>query len=338
MGTEGSGAAALLALLRLIGGANLSLGRIFEGHVNALQLVARYGHAEQVRQVAADAAEGHLFAVWVTEAADPVSLTGAPPRLQLRGSKHFCSAAALATRALITAAPEAGPPLMLLVALRAGAREAGARARLGGVETTGMRGCGTGAVDLSGLEVQESAIIGQPGDYLRQPTFSAGAWRASAVALGGLEALADATRRQLLARGRDTDPHQRARLGRILIDVETAALWIAKAARIAEADEHEAGDVAGYVNLARCAIEAACLDTMRLAHQSLGLAAFVRGNPVELLSRDLATYLRQPAPDEALTEAAGWFIARTLPQLADAPELADAPQLADARELADAGG
>jgi hypothetical protein len=46
---------------------------------------------------------------------------------------------------------------------------------------------------------------------------------------------------------------------------------------------------------------------MRLAQRSLGLAAFFQPSPIERLMRDLGTYLRQPAPDEALTEAASWF-------------------------------
>ncbi|RFD20955.1 acyl-CoA dehydrogenase, partial [Komagataeibacter melaceti] len=37
-------------------------------------------------------------------------------------------------------------------------------------------------------------------------------------------------------------------------------------------------------------------------------AAMVRGRAVEQVMRDLATYLRQPAPDETLTEAAAWFV------------------------------
>jgi hypothetical protein len=73
--------------------------------------------------------------------------------------------------------------------------------------------------------------------------------------------------------------------------------------------------VAEYVNLARRAVEAACLEALQLAQRSLGLAAFVDSNPIEHLMRDLATYLRQPAMDEGLEEAAAYFmvneIART---------------------------
>ncbi len=310
LGTEPSGAAGLLGLLRLIGRGNLSLGRIFEGHVNALKLVALYGSADQFRRAAEDAGGGHLFAIWATETANPVRIARLPPPAALRGGKGFCSAAALATRALITATSDGGEARMLLIPLRAGER-----ARIGLYDTQGMRACGTGSVDFTGIAFPEAALIGQPGDYLRQPEFSAGAWRASAVALGGLDALVDQVRRQLVARDRQDDPHQRARLGKILLAAETASLWAAKAARVAEGGQASAGDVAGYVNLARIAVEGACLDAMRLAQRSLGLAAFVRPNPVERLLRDLATYLRQPAPDATLTEAAAWFTDRDLPDL-----------------------
>jgi hypothetical protein len=46
---------------------------------------------------------------------------------------------------------------------------------------------------------------------------------------------------------------------------------------------------------------------MRLVQRSLGLSAFRHGNPVERICRDLGTYLRQPAPDAVLTEAAAHF-------------------------------
>jgi alkylation response protein AidB-like acyl-CoA dehydrogenase len=310
LGTEPPGAPGLLRLLRLIGRANLSLGRIFEGHVNALKLVAVYGTAEQLRRAAEDARDGHLFAIWATEAADPVRIAGARPHARLRGGKVFCSAAAQATRALITATSQEGEARMLLIPLRAGER-----ARASPYDTHGMRACGTDNVDFTGIPAPATALIGQPDDYLRQPEFSAGAWRASAVALGGLDALVEQVRRQLVARRRQDDPHQRARLGELFIAVETASLWAAKAAWIAEGGGTGGGDVAGYVNLARIAIEAACLDAMRLAQRSLGLAAFVRPNPVERLLRDLATYLRQPAPDETLTEAASWFTEHEIPEI-----------------------
>ena len=60
-----------------------------------------------------------------------------------------------------------------------------------------------------------------------------------------------------------------------------------------------------YVNLARLAVEAAALDLMQLVQRSVGLQAFMRPNPIERISRDLATYLRQPGPDRALDRRGG---------------------------------
>lgn len=101
-----------------------------------------------------------------------------------------------------------------------------------------------------------------------------------------------------------------------MIACETSRLWVQQAARIAEDLHSDPGKVVAYTGLARIAVESACLDAMRLVQRSLGLAAFRRGTPVERICRDLATYLRQPAPDEVLTEAAAHFADHRLP---DAP-------------------
>jgi hypothetical protein len=92
-----------------------------------------------------------------------------------------------------------------------------------------------------------------------------------------------------------------------MIACETARLWIQQAARTAEDPVADSDHAVAYVGLARIAIEAASLDAMRLAQRSLGLSAFRQGNPVERICRDLSTYLRQPAPDEVLTDAAAYF-------------------------------
>ena len=85
-------------------------------------------------------------------------------------------------------------------------------------------------------------------------------------------------------------------------------MWGRRAALVAEDSEGISGAKTAYVNLARNAIEAATMDAIKLVQRSLGLAAFLESHPAERLMRDLGTYLRQPAPDEALTEGAAWFI------------------------------
>jgi hypothetical protein len=92
-----------------------------------------------------------------------------------------------------------------------------------------------------------------------------------------------------------------------MIACETSHLWLRQAARMGEDHSASPDHVVAYVGLARIAIETACLDAMQAVQRSLGLSAFCLGNPVERICRDLGTYLRQPAPDEVLTEAAAYF-------------------------------
>lgn len=55
-----------------------------------------------------------------------------------------------------------------------------------------------------------------------------------------------------------------------------------------------------YVRLACLAVERAGLDLLELTRRSIGEQAFLRPYPVEHIGRNLATYLRQPDPDQAL--------------------------------------
>jgi alkylation response protein AidB-like acyl-CoA dehydrogenase len=289
----------LFRLLHLLGYADLSLGRIFEAHVNALELIRQYGTRRQIEAAALAAQAGDLFALWVTDSPHQgVQLTR---DFILAGEKWFCSAAGAAKQALTTAGNQmlivpVSPPL---------------RVTERGVKLAGMRAATTASVDLTGIKVQQESLIGQPGDYLREPTFSTGAWRSSAVALGGLAALIETAREELRARDRADNPFQRMRFGQTVIAHETGRLWLLEAVRrIESADEQEA---VAYVNLARTAIETVSLDALRHIQRSLGLSAFLQGSRSERIGRDLATYLRQPAPDEVLVEAAGYFIHRGVP-------------------------
>jgi alkylation response protein AidB-like acyl-CoA dehydrogenase len=302
------GAASLLKLLMLLGEASLPVGRLYEAHVNALQLICRYGRDNLAARAGQDAADGHLFALWVTDPPGGGGLRLRPDFL-LEGGKAFCSGAGVATRALVTAQTAAGAQ-MLVVALPPQTRTLPSKIKLGG-----MRAAITGSIDFSGMQVAPDDVLGSIGDYLREPVFSAGAWRSAAAALGGLAALVKLHRQEILRRQRQGDPHQQARFGQVMIAYETSHLWMREAAQrgCLEDDTDEA--IVAYINLARLAVEAACLDAMRFTQRSLGLSAFMAGNPAELLCRDLATYLRQPAPDETLTKAASFYLMAGVPEV-----------------------
>jgi len=297
-GTEAAGAAGAFEALRQIGRASLPLGRLYEGHMNTLRLVMHHGTREQCADAVRAAQEGVLFGVWNTETAE-VTL-----RIEdgvARGGKVLCSGAGLVGRGLVTARHGGeGPQQMLLLPLDRGTD----RADLAGWTPQGMRASATGTMDLDGLDLSPSVLLGEPDAYFRQPDFFAGAWRFLAVQLGGIEAVAEALRLHLNRTGRGGNPHQAARFGQALTAAETARLWVERAAILAEERLEAPEKIIAYVHLARGAVERAALDVMEHATRSVGLQGLMRPNPLERLLRDLATYLRQPAPDFALVSGA----------------------------------
>ncbi len=283
---------ALLAVLRALGRGNLSAGRLFEAHVNAALLIARYGSAGVQARHRRDVAIGQLYGLWVTDSGPAVARVAKV----LHGAKGPCSGAGYAMRAVITVDETDGTHLAVLAA------ESCVVTPLRGI-LTGMRASMNGVVSLEGQHLADSALFGQPGDYLREPMLSTGAWRTSAVTLGGLDALLTAAAHQLRKKGHDSALMQQDRFGRLKIAQETARLWTERAAQLSDDEALPAQDRVAYVNLARIAVETACLEAMQLVQRALGLGAFVKPNPVERILRDLSVYLRQPAPDAVLTEA-----------------------------------
>lgn len=303
----------LCRLLTEIGRDGLPVGRLYEGHVNALALVLRYADDATRAALARDALDGHLFGVWNTEPRENGLTLDAVGRLH--GAKSFASGAGFVTRPLVTARMPDGRSLMLVMRLKAGER-----ADVSEWRVHGMRATATGTVDFSGLTLGDGAVIGTPDDYFRQPFFFAGAWRFLAVQLGGMEAVVEIFRTHMRETGRGGDPHQQARFGRSLIALESCRLLVAQAAQVAAAEALAPERVVACVNLARAAVDQAGLDVLTLAQRSIGLAGFLDDHPLEAQMRDLATYLRQPAPDHALASMAGHVLEAQTPLHALWPE------------------
>jgi alkylation response protein AidB-like acyl-CoA dehydrogenase len=308
LGTEPDAAESLSGFLQKLGYAHIAIGRLYEAHVNAIRLIAVYGSPAQIRRAADDAASGRLIGLWVTD--DPANPLKAASPGHMSGVKSICSGAGHITRSLVTCIHPDGTTRLAYIATEAATATPLAAA------LQGVRAATTGRVDFEGAAIAADDWIGQPGDYLREPDFSAGAWRTSAVTSGCLARLVDLAIGALAARNRAGNPHQQTRLGRAWIARETARLWTLRVARVAEgADPASPEDIVATVNFARIAIEAACVETLNLVERSIGLPAFLAGTEIERTRRDLATYLRQPAPDDVLTEAAAHII-RTRTNLA----------------------
>ena len=300
----------LLRGLQHIGRGNLAVGRVFEGHLNALLLIQQLGTPAQVEGYAADARAGLLFGVWNTE--DPatgVRLEALPSgRYRLLGAKTFASGAGHLARALITGALPNGQGWQLFV-LPADRQPPVLDRSFW--RPLGMRATASFRADLTGLEIGSEDLIGPPDAYYQQPAFSGGAIRFTAVQLGGAEAIFEETRAFLRGLGRTDDPYQRQRLGQMAIALESGRQWLHGAAGHASRAGANAPGAAeatvAYANMTRTAIEKICLDMLQLAERCVGARGLLQPLPFERLHRDLTHYLRQPAPDGSLADV-GRFV------------------------------
>ncbi|AGY60606.1 acyl-CoA dehydrogenase family protein [Gloeobacter kilaueensis] len=306
----------LLELLRQIGYGNLAVGRIYEGHLNAVQLVGLFGSPAQIRTCATDIREHQrLHGVWNTESVDGVKLLPlADGRYRLEGAKTFASGAGYIERPIVGAALPDGGWQMVIVPMEM----VRTRTDTSWWQPLGMRASASFRVDFSGVELTDAALLGQPGDYYAQPWLTAGVSRFAAVQLGGAEALLDCARSHLRERGWGGDPYQRERMAKAAIACEGGRLWLQGSAAqldrfLAGEGEAEGESLVAYANMVRTAIEGHCLEVMRLVEKSLGARCLIRPHPVERLVRDLTIYLRQPAPDAALAQLGAHVIAQEAP-------------------------
>lgn len=282
------------AWLTMIGGASLTVGRLFEGHVNAGRLSARFGGGGDMLR--AEAAAGRISGVWNAERDGGVQATRIGRGWRLQGRKVHCSGAGSIRRPVVTALTEAG--WLMLLPDMAGP---GVRIDLSVWRASGMRGTATGTVVFDGTHVDDAAVIGAPGDYYRSPWFSGGAWRVLAVQLGGLDRI------MALQAGRlREDAVVQARFAEAAGAHEAARLIVAEAARRAEGGG-DAAAIDAYVDLARGAFEGLALTVVAMARRNLGLSSFIAPDPVDRCVRDIETYLRQPFLDASRAHAATWL-------------------------------
>ncbi|MBW4625560.1 MAG: acyl-CoA dehydrogenase family protein [Brasilonema octagenarum HA4186-MV1] len=312
----------LLMLLKQMGRGNLAVGRVYEGHVNALQLIQTFGTREQIASYACDARDRHkIFGVWNAEASDGVKIIPLDNgKYRLEGSKTFCSGSGYVERPFVNGALPDGSWQMFIVPMD----QVTTLSDPNWWQPSGMRATASYKVNFSGVELEESSLIAKPGDYFRQPWLSGGVVRFAAVQLGGAEALFDLTRQYLQKMEYTNDPYQKERLGRMAIAIESGHLWLRGAADMVAAyapvfggypsvNNPQADQLVAYANMVRTTIEQICIDTMQICERCIGTRGLLPPNPMERIIRDLTLYLRQPAFDAALANVGQYVLAETHP-------------------------
>lgn len=319
MGIDANTTYELLKLLKIIGRGNLAIGRIYEGHVNALQLIQTFGTPEQIDRYAEDAHNQKIFGVWNAEDADKLKIIPLDNgNYRLEGCKTFASGSGYVDRPFVNGALPDGRWQMCIVPMD----EVATIADPSWWQPSGMRATASYKVDFTGVELSETALIGQPNDYYRQPWLTTGVVRFAAVQLGGAEALFDEARRFLCSLERTQDPYQEERFGKMAIALESGNLWLQGAAeRIANYAPIFAGSphqtqpdsikLIAYANMVRTAIEQICFDVMQLVQRSVGTRGLLPPHAIDRINRDLTLYLRQPVYDAAIANIGQYVLSHS---------------------------
>jgi len=270
---------------------DLALVKLFEGHTDALAIMAELG-----------AADVDPASVWGTWAAEPPSA-----RLELRrgargprltGRKSWCSGAGIVSHALVTAWDGEGRQCLAAVAIG----QPGVTVTTDGWHAVGMGRAASGDVLFDAAAAVE---IGIPGQYTGRPGFWQGGCGIAACWYGGAIPFADAVADVVTRRD---DPHAAAHLGAIDTALTAArALLIETASWI---DEHPVASAQMQALRSRAAVEEAVSTVLAHAGRALGAGPLCRDAALAQRFADLPVFLRQSHAERDLAELGRLLSAR----------------------------
>lgn len=254
---------------------DLSLVKLFEGHTDALAILAELNGPAP--------GTGTRWGTWCAEPPDARvrCLTQAHGRLLLDGTKAWCSGAASVTHAVVSGWDDAGQPCLAAVALD----QPGVTVTDQGWQAVGM--ARSGSVNVR-FDHAEATRVGEPGSYTARPGFWQGGAGIAACWYGGAAGIAQQTR--ALA-GAQPDPHRLAHLGAIDVALAGAAAVLRESA--AWIDAHPAADASPIALRARLVVEQAAHQVMHHAGRALGAGPLCRNARFAQAMADLPVFLRQ---------------------------------------------
>jgi alkylation response protein AidB-like acyl-CoA dehydrogenase len=290
-------AAAELELVRRVACADGSVGRIFDGHLNAVERLAVQAPAEvRERELSAILAHRLRAGVWGGDPGPgegpPASVLDASGGEVLRGVKTFCSGAGGLDRALILARQTGGgPPVAVWIDLTDRRRVE--------VDPSWYRSHGLRASVSHRVVFHDAPVIarfGQPGSLAQQPWFGRDALRTAASWAGMADTAVHSALHELSGRpGRG--PLEALAAGRILTAQRTIDLWLDRAA----ASMDEAGSELPTISVqARVGIADASRVLLDEAARACGSRPFATAGALDRARRDLEVFLLQHRLDPLL--------------------------------------
>jgi alkylation response protein AidB-like acyl-CoA dehydrogenase len=285
-----------LELLRAVSRADGSVGRILDGHLNAVERLSVSRPGTLVGDERRALSDGELLVgVWGADPAagegEPARLIGSAPAIALEGVKTYCSGAGGVQRALVVARDGGGARRLVYVDVTEGVE----------VDRSWYRGEGLRASESHRVKfdsVPVLAILGGPEEMGRQPWFARDAIRTSATWAGIADQVVESALELLAARGSVSDLMALS-VGRLQVAQGTIDRWLSDAARCA--DDGLALDRLAVHS--RYAISCACREILADAARSCGSHPLAVGGALSRARRDLDLFLLQHRLDPLLVHA-----------------------------------
>ncbi len=263
---------------------DLSLTKLYEGHTDALAILA------EINEPNAHIAQG-AWCVWAAEA--PGARTRIHPAggacVRLSGAKHWCSGAMTGDHALLTAWADDGTgPYLVAIELD----QPGWAMDASQWKAVGMASSMSVNVTFDGAK---GRCVGGPGQYLSRPGFWHGGAGLAACWYGGAVGIALVLRASLLGKNSDGAGYKLSALGKVELALEEtsatlrqAAVWI---------DTHPTQDASRLALTTRLSAERCAKLVIDEAGKAMGATPFCLNEKFAQAVADLPVFIRQSHAD-----------------------------------------
>src|SRR5918992_734970 len=295
--------------------ADLSLGRCWEGHANALALIDAMAAPDQkAAWFAGVVGRGEKWVAWSGEPQAPkpgekrrfgTTVTRGDGGWVVNGTKVFATSATGAQWAILfvnLAGPggakhaEGDPEALMMLACDLS--DPSVTVDDSWWDPIGMRATVSHLVKFDDTFLPDANVIGAPGMFLREGWKTAFIPHYAASFLGGAEGAYEYAVEYVMRQGKAADPYVQQRVGSMAVNVESGLLWLRHVARMWDTGRHEEARLAG--SRARHVIEHLALETVDHCIRACGARSLVRPSPVERILRDLTFYVRHDNDDHVL--------------------------------------
>ncbi|KAA8554182.1 acyl-CoA dehydrogenase family protein [Pseudomonas marginalis] len=260
--------------LAQVAGHDLRLCKLFEGHTDALAIIA------ELRSPAPPL--GSLWGMWAAEPPNAkVQVRCEGHRLRLDGRKAWCSGAAVLSHGLLTAWDEQGGQQLVAVQMD----QPGITVTHDGWNAVGMAATGSVEVVFDGAH---GLAVGGPGDYLARPGFWQGGIGIAACWYGAAQRLAEVLRDHC---SRRSEPHALAHLGAVDSALNSAACVLRASAE--QIDRYPRANARHQAQQVRACIEDTVEQVMRHVGRAVGAGPYCKDPHFAQLMADLPVYVRQ---------------------------------------------